>query len=32
MSSRIGRVKVVPVDPATSRTVSKAAKSLCELP
>jgi hypothetical protein len=32
MSSRIGRVKVVPVDPATRRTVSKAAKSLCELP
>ena len=32
MSRRIGKVKVVPVDPAARRTVSNAAKSLCELP
>jgi hypothetical protein len=32
MSNRIGNVKVMPVDPARRRTVSKAAKSLCELP
>ena len=32
MSRRIDRVNVVPVDPATRRTVSNAAKSLCELP
>jgi hypothetical protein len=32
MLRRIGRVKLVPVDAATRRTVSNAAKSLCELP
>lgn len=32
MFRRIGRVKVVPVEPETKSTVSKQAKSECELP